>query len=102
MAGADEIEREIAEEYLELPRDEGGVPIAIGDVMVGSAGTAVTVIAVSRRSFYLRNPGGEIMRLGAGWHKHAEQDPAEPGRIPFEKWDDMRGIVSGSVRRGAV
>lgn len=44
---ADEIEREIAEHYMELPVDADGVPIHVGDKMQYHGGEPFTVCAVA-------------------------------------------------------
>lgn len=46
-AAADEIEREIAERYIELPLDADGVPIHVGDKMQYHGGEPFTVCAVA-------------------------------------------------------
>lgn len=48
----DEIEREIAERYMELPVDADGVPIRVGDVMLDLE-TPRTAIAVAPDSFVM-------------------------------------------------
>lgn len=44
---ADDIEREIAERYMELPLDADGVPIHVGDKMQYHGGEPFTVCAVA-------------------------------------------------------
>lgn len=45
---ADEIEREVAERFMELPRDSEGVPIHVGDRLVSyDAETRIEVLAVA-------------------------------------------------------
>jgi hypothetical protein len=49
---ADEIEAEIAANYLELPKDADGVPIRVGDVIVKKSGDTFTVRSVAPESFH--------------------------------------------------
>lgn len=61
---ADEIEREIAEHYMELPVDADGVPIHVGDVVAAQDEQPFEV-----RAFQLDELGWfAIERLGSQWH----------------------------------
>ena len=56
---ADEIEREIAERYMQLPCDADGVPIRCGDKIhrtTSAVDNVVKVIGVSEREFFFNGP----------------------------------------------
>ena len=88
---ADEIEREIADNYMKLPLDENGVPIHVGDKMLDDIQREV--VAVSESSFVLSGYGiGCNLRLcGAHLHSHVKPRTIEDVLYDFgrdERWND--------------
>ena len=81
----DEIEREIAERYMELPVDADGVPIKPGDVMMDYK-TPRNVVAVAPDSFMMDGyETDSFYRPGlAKNHRHVKPDPVKDLLKEFE------------------
>ena len=61
---AEAIEREIEEYYMELPTDEDGVPIHIGDKLSYGDKEIEAKALTSTQVFYYQEPEGVLMRIG--------------------------------------
>ena len=72
---ADEIEAEIADNYMRLPVDADGVPIHVGDVMTLRHGKTCEVVAVSETQFTGKKVGSENCVCHANLHRHVKPDP---------------------------
>ena len=68
----DEIEREVADRYMELPLDADGVPIRVGDTMAWRDGTRHTVTAVAPNAFTWEEDDGQHMSVPAHLWYHAK------------------------------
>jgi len=80
LAMVDKIEREIAERFMELPVDDDGVPIHVGDELSVEGGDfedgIAEAVGISPDSVFFYN-GEDLVEHWASFVSHADKPPAE-------------------------
>lgn len=97
---ADEIEAEIAERYMELPKDADGVPVRIGDKMtnINKPNDEYTVTSITESGCRVY---GDCAFIKTSQLRHVKPDPYKELLVEFAyRLCDM-SVADGDLRRYA-
>ena len=100
LRAADEVEQEIADNYMKLPLDADGVTIHVGDKMLDDIQREV--VAVSESSFVLSGYGiGCNLRI-CGAHLHSHVKPRTIEDVLKEVADEVCGFEELEIEKYAA